>query len=340
MLARRNDHRRRSSDPGIRGQAGRPASGAARPHPRQTGVTDHGRPDRPGHWRHQRDRLRHHLHHHRWPGHHRTGPPALFAAAVVIALGRPDALDLPRGRGVPDGLVDPPAPALPQPHRRVALEHRQADRGRDRCSAPRWGRCWPGSSSGPTCPGGAFWAVLVVIPLGIPGLRGQLRLAGHLPGLRRFLGGRAGHDLGRLPPGLPARRRQHAQCRPCAGGGGPKPRSRPVDHLLEGDGRAGSPGHPRWLGAGGAGMPGRVRRLRDPRLPHPHDRGVHGVQRGLRHLGRVRVLPDPRGHRRHPLGGGGRGPGQGPCLADRLGRLTCAATASAGTRHRCRCSPS
>ncbi len=32
------------------------------------------------------ERVRHHLHHHHGPGRHRTGPPVLFAAAVVIAL--------------------------------------------------------------------------------------------------------------------------------------------------------------------------------------------------------------------------------------------------------------
>ncbi|HXN61284.1 MAG TPA: iron ABC transporter permease, partial [Acidimicrobiales bacterium] len=33
-----------------------------------------------------RDRLRHHLSHHHLPGHHRTGPPLLFATAVVVGL--------------------------------------------------------------------------------------------------------------------------------------------------------------------------------------------------------------------------------------------------------------
>ncbi len=39
-----------------------------------------------GHWKHRRDRLRHHLHHHRWAGHHRSGPPALLAAAALVGV--------------------------------------------------------------------------------------------------------------------------------------------------------------------------------------------------------------------------------------------------------------
>ncbi len=39
-----------------------------------------------GSWHRRRDRLRHHLHHHHLPGHQRSGPPLLFAAAVLVAL--------------------------------------------------------------------------------------------------------------------------------------------------------------------------------------------------------------------------------------------------------------
>ena len=46
----------------------------------------HGRWDKHGHWRHRRDRLQHHIHHHRLRGHHRAGPPLLVALAVLIAL--------------------------------------------------------------------------------------------------------------------------------------------------------------------------------------------------------------------------------------------------------------
>ncbi len=43
-------------------------------------------PNGHGRWHHQRDRLHHHLHHHRLPGHHRAGPPLLVALAAVVAL--------------------------------------------------------------------------------------------------------------------------------------------------------------------------------------------------------------------------------------------------------------
>ena len=47
------------------------------------GHRGHGRH---GSWHDRRERLRHHLHHHHLPGHRRTGPPLLFAAAVLVAL--------------------------------------------------------------------------------------------------------------------------------------------------------------------------------------------------------------------------------------------------------------
>jgi iron(III) transport system permease protein len=66
-----------------------PGQGPGDPH-RQRHT--HGRPDgrhphdHRGQWHHHRDRLRHHLSHHHLPGHHRTGPPLLFATAVVVGL--------------------------------------------------------------------------------------------------------------------------------------------------------------------------------------------------------------------------------------------------------------
>ncbi len=66
-----------------------PGQGPADPHrERHTHGRHDGRHphDHRGHWHRGRDRLRHHLSHHHLPGHHRTGPPLLFAVAVLVAL--------------------------------------------------------------------------------------------------------------------------------------------------------------------------------------------------------------------------------------------------------------
>ena len=166
-------------------------------------------------------------------------------------------------------------------------------------------------------------------PLGHPGgrparhprLRGELRLAGHLPGLRRLLGRRARDDPRRLPAGVPAGGRQHAQRRPGPGRGGAGPGSRAPRDVLEGHRRPGPAGHPRRRRPGRPGLPGRVRRLRDPGLPHADDGGVHRVHRRLQHRGRLRLLghpgrarsdPAPAGRGRHEARGAAPASGRAP----------------------------
>ena len=111
------------------------------------------------------------------------------------------------------------------------------------------------------------------------GLRRQFRLAGHLSLVRRLLGGHPRHDARRLPARLPPGGGEPAQRRSGPGGGGPQPGPGPVADVLAGDSGPGPAGHPRWRGAGRPGGAGRVRGLRDPRLPDPHHRDLHRVHR-------------------------------------------------------------
>jgi iron(III) transport system permease protein len=68
------------------------STAAAPPHHRGDGHHGHrGRHGRRGGhddagWRHRRERLRRHLHRHHLPGHHKAGPPALLALASVVAV--------------------------------------------------------------------------------------------------------------------------------------------------------------------------------------------------------------------------------------------------------------
>ena len=284
----------------------------------------------------RRDRLRHHLHHHHLPGHQRSGPPVALRGGGARRPGGGDAAGLPRRRGLPDRVVHPAAAALPEPDGGAPVEHGQPHRGGHRPLRRRWAPPWRGSSSAPTCPAARMWAVLVVVPLGIPDFVVSFGWRGDLPRLRRLLGRRAGDDPGRLPARLPPGGGQHAQRRHRPRGGGAQPRSRTPLDVLEGDGRPGAAGHPGRFGAGRSGVPGRVRRVRDPRLPHADHRGLHRVHGRFRHGGGLRVLAHPRLPRRHPPDGGGRGPGQGPRQPRRLGRGTGPAAAAARAWHRAR----
>ena len=163
----------------------------------------------------------------RSPARRRARPWSLLAlsclvAAVLLALPLVFLLLEAHGAGAADGRP----PDLPPADRHPAVEHRPADRGGDascaRSSAPLAAWCVERTD----LPGRRIWAVLVVVPLRHPRLRGQLRLGVALH-LGAGLPGRgARDDPGRLPAGLPAGRGQPAQRRPGPGGGGPQPRAR------------------------------------------------------------------------------------------------------------------
>ena len=167
-------------------------------------------------------------------------------------------------------------------------------------------------------PGRRVWAVLVVVPLAIPdfvvsfgwnslwtwahGFRGAVIVMTlavyplvYLPVAASLRGADPGSGGGRAKPGL-----------------GPRPHLRP-DHARPGQGR-----HPGRLPAGRACPAGRVRRVRDPRLPDLHHRDLHRVQRvQLRRL--LRALPGARpaqparpGRRGHAPRAGGRVSRSGP----------------------------
>ena len=152
-----------------------------------------------------------------------------------------------------------------------------------------------------------------------PGLRGELRLARPVPVHRWLLGGRPGHDAGRLSPGLPPRRGQPARRRPGPRRGGAQPRSGPGAHLLDGHRRPGPPRHPGGVPPGGTGGAGRVRRVRDPGLPDADHRDLQRVPGRFQRAGCVRAVSDPRAPRGGAPGGGGLGPGPGPGITARCG---------------------
>ena len=183
----------------------------------------------------------------------------------------------------------------------VASPDRPASSPRSCCGTPSGSASWSprcarssgpaprGWSSAPTCPaagvGGASRRAA-----GDPRLRGQLRVgvAQHrCDGLPRR---RSGDDAVGLPAGLPAGRRQLPQRRPDPGGGGARPRRRAGSDLLPHHARPGEGRHPRRLPARGHGHAGRVRRVRDPRLPDLHDRDLHRVLGVVRRRRRLRAL--------------------------------------------------
>ena len=146
-----------------------------------------------------------------------------------------------------------------------------------------------------------------------PGLRRQLRL-GVAEHLGRGVPRRGARDDARgLPARVPAGRRELPQRRPRPGGGRAQPRRRAPADVLADHARPGPRGDPRRLPARRARAAGRVRRVRDPRLPDVHDRDLHRVQRllqrpdGLRAVARARAAQPARALRREP-----RRAGSGP----------------------------
>ena len=130
---------------------------------------------------------------------------------------------------------------------------------------------------------------------GDPRLRGELRLGlavDLVPGLPRR--GR-GDDPRGVPAGLPPGGGQPPGRRPGPGGGGAQPRVRAPAHVLPDHAGPGPRRDPRRLPAGGPGHAGRVRSVRDPRLPDLHHRDLQRVLAVLQRPGRLRAVPGPGG---------------------------------------------
>ena len=231
-------------------------------------------------------------------------PRVLLAAstAVALVLLAPLVFLLVEASGA--GTVDRLPSDLPAAHGHPVVEHDPAHRGRHR--AVRRHRDHGGVVRRAHRParaedlGGAGGG-----PLRHPRLRGQLRV-----GVLDDLGPRvprrgAGHDPGRLPAGVPAGGRQPAGCRSRPGGRGPEPRDRPAAHLLPDHPAAGPGGHPRRLSPRGPGHVGRVRGVRDPRLPDLHHRDLHRVPGVVQSGGQL--CPGARAGGPGPGGARGRG---------------------------------
>ena len=164
--------------------------------------------------------------------------------------------------------------------------------------------------------------MLVVVPVGIPDFAVAFGWMSVSPSVGRLRRRGAGHDLRRLPPGLPPGGRQPAQRRPRPRRGGPQPRRRSAPDLLASDARPGPPGHLGRFGPGGPGGPGRVRGLRDPRVPDVHHRDLQRVPHRLQHPGGLRPLPGAGAARRRGAGRRGRAARPGPGDAERAAGRT------------------
>ncbi len=171
-------------------------------------------------------------------------------------------------------------------------------------------------------------------PAGDPRLRRQLRLEQHVvlgAGLPR-LG--PGHDAGGLPARLPAGRGQPPQRRSGSGGSRAQSRRQPPAHVRPHHAGPGPGRDPGRLPAGRARPAGRVRGVRDARLPHLHHRDLQQSRAAHRRAHRVRAvtgarLAQPAGARRR---GQRRRPRPGPDSA--LGPDDAPAHAAAATRYR------
>ena len=92
----------------------------------------------------------------------------------------------------------------------------------------------------------------------------------------------------------------------------------PAAHLRPDHPGPGPRRHPGRLPAGRAGAAGRVRRVRDARLPDLHHRDLHRVQPVVQRARRLRAVPGP--GRAQPAGAGRRGPGPRPRPDGPVGR--------------------
>ena len=156
-------------------------------------------------------------------------------------------------------------------------------------------------------PGRRVWAVLVVVPLAIPdfvvsfGWNSLWTWAHGFPGAVIVMT-LAVYPLVYLPVAASLR-----MADPGSGGGRAKPGLGPRPHLRPDHARPGQGGHPRRLPAGRPCPAGRVRCVRDPRLPDLHHRDLHRAQRvQLRRL--MRALPGACGAQPARPGRGRRAP--------------------------------
>ena len=255
------------------------------------------------------------------PRHERGGGPSAAGAA-----------GLPPHRVQRGGVHHHRSPDLAPTDRHAAVEHRPTDRGghgavrhhRDPHRLVRRVHRPPRASD----LGGAGRGALRH-----PRLRRQFRVGVHQHMGRRVSGRGPGHDPRRLSAGLSSGGGQLPQRRPEHGGGRPQPGARSDPYLPTGGHRAGPHRHPRGLCSGRPGHSGRVRRLRDPRLPDLHHRDLHRVQ----HLRRPhRLRPRPRaGRPQHPRPGWRRpGPGTRPVGPGRSVRPAGSASTPSGPGHR------
>ena len=166
-----------------------------------------------------------------------------------------------------------------------------------------------------------FFAIVVVDPARHPRLRGELRLAGHLPLHRRLLGRRPRDDARRLPAGVPARSRPA-----CAAA---DPAQEEVARSL-GLGRVRTfwtvtVGQARLAIFGGAILVGLVvlaefGAFEILGLPDPDHRDLQRVPGRLQPARRLRALAHPRSAGRPAPGQRRPGPGPGPDVTRRRRR--------------------